>query len=86
MEALSVTVKEVVLGSMKISVKLPGMVRVNNVGAIFIANDITTLLCMKHVGIRYKSVNKYVRKGVIKTIFMKSAENDCDILTKNLYF
>ena len=41
------------LGSMKISVKLPVMVRVDNVGAIFMAIYITTKSHTKCVDIRY---------------------------------
>ena len=38
----------------------------------------------KHVDIRYKYVNEYLEDGTVKIIFVKSAENDSDILTKNL--
>ena len=70
--------------SMKISVKLPVTVRVDNLGAIFMASNITTTSCTKHVDIRYKNVNEYVEDGVVKSIFVKSTENDCNIITKNL--
>ena len=29
-------------------------------------------------------MNKYVENGIVKIIFVKSAENDRDMLTKNL--
>ena len=29
-------------------------------------------------------MNEYVKEGVVKIIFVKSADNDNDILTKNL--
>ena len=45
------------LGSMKIAVKYPVMVRVHNVGAILMASNIKTTCCTKHVDIRYKYVN-----------------------------
>ena len=38
----------------------------------------------KHVDIRYKHVNEYVKDGVVKIVFVKSADNDNIILTKNL--
>ena len=55
--ALLKTVKEVMfviqlLGSMKVLVKLPVMVRVDNVGAIFMVSNITTMSKTKHVDIR----------------------------------
>jgi len=37
-----------------------------------------------YVDIRYKYVNEYVEDGVIKIIFVKSGDNDSDIMTKNL--
>ena len=45
------------LGNMKIA-KYPVMVRVNDVGAIFMASNITTTCCTKHVDIRYKYINE----------------------------
>ena len=44
------------LGSMKISVKLPFMVRVDSVGAIFMASNITTMSYTKHLDVRHKHV------------------------------
>ena len=87
--ALSQAVKEVMfmvqlLGSMQIVVEYPVMVRVDNVGAIFMASNITNISCSKHVDIRYKYVNEYVKDGVVKIVFVKSADNDSNILTKNL--
>ena len=67
---------------MKITVKYPVTVRVDTVGAIFIASNITTTCHTKHVDIRYKYVNEYVEDGVVKIVFVKSADNDSDILTK----
>ena len=45
------------LGSMKILVKYPVMVRVDNVGAIFMASDITITCHTKHVDIQYKYIS-----------------------------
>ena len=87
--ALSEDVMEVMfviqlLGIMKISVKLSVMVRVDNVGTIFMATNILTTSFTKHVDIRYKYVNKYVEDEIVNFIFAKSAKNDSNILTKNL--
>ena len=59
--ALFETVKEVMFetqlqGSMKISVQLPVMVRVENVGAVFMASNITITSHMKYIDIRYKYI------------------------------
>ena len=34
---------------------------------------------------RCKCVNKYVEDGIVKIIFVRSAENDSDILTENIH-
>ena len=87
--ALSEVVKEVMfmvlfLGSMKLSIKYIVMVGVDNVGAIFMASNITTTSCTKHMDIRYKYVKEYVEDGIVKMFFVKSADNDSYILTENL--
>ena len=60
------------------------MVRVDNLGSILMASNITTTSCTKHVDIRYKYVNEYVEHEVVKIVFVKSAENDSNIITKNV--
>ena len=87
--ALSEAVKEIMfvlqlLESMKIKVKLPVTVRVDNVGAIFMSKNISTSNRTKHVDIRTKYVNEYVEDGIIKIIFVQSSDNDSDIMTKNV--
>ena len=72
------------LGSMKIDVKLPVMVRVDNIGAIFMSQNVTTTSNTKHVDIRTKFVFEYQEDGVIKIFFVKSEDNDSDIMIKNL--
>ena len=86
--ALSEVVKELkfilqILESMKIKVKLPIYVKVDNVGAIFLANNKTTGDRTKHVDVRYHFVREFIEDGIVKIIFVKSAENDADIFTKN---
>ena len=49
---------------------------------MYVASDITTMPHTKHVDIKYKYVNDYAEDGVVKMIFVKSNENDCDVLTK----
>ena len=72
------------LQSMKIKVKFPIIVHFDNVGAIFMTNNITTIGCTKHMDICYKFVREYVEDGIIKIVFVKSADNDSDIMTKYL--
>ena len=73
--ALSKAVREVMfivqlLESMQVVVKYPVMVRVDNVGTIFMASNSTTTSRMKHVDIKYKYVNEYVEDGTVKIIFV----------------
>ena len=68
----------------EISVKLPVMVRVENVGATFIAGNVTLSSHIMHVNRRYKHVNLYVEDGMVKKVFVKSADKISNILTKNL--
>ena len=87
--ALSEAIKEVMfvsqlLTSMKIWVQYPIIVHVDNVRAIFMAQNITTSSCTKHVDVRYKYVNEFVEDGVVKIVFVKSKENNADLFTKNL--
>ena len=42
------------LGSMKILFRFPLTAKVDNVGTIFMASNITTTSCTKHMDIRYK--------------------------------
>ncbi len=71
------------LQSIKIKVKFPIIVSVDNVGAIFMTKNITTTWYSKHVDISYKFVTEFIQDGIIKVISFKSA-NDSDIVTKNL--
>ena len=56
--------------SMKISIKLPVMVKIDNVGTIFMASNITTTSCTKQMDIRYKCVNKYVKDGIVRIVLL----------------
>jgi hypothetical protein len=87
--ALSEATKEIMfvlqlLKSMHIKVELPITVRVDNIGAIWMSQNVNTSNRTKHVDIRTKYVNEYCEDGVLKIIFVKSADNDSDIMTKNL--
>ena len=87
--ALSEATKEVMfvvqlLGSMKIAIKYPVMVKVDKIGAIFMASNIATTCHTKHVDIWYKFVNEYAEDRVVEVVFVKSTDNDSNILTKKL--
>ena len=82
--AVSEVVKEIkflyqVLRSMEIKVPLP----LDNVGAIWLANNSSVSERTKHVDLRAHFVRDMIKDQVIETNFVKSAENDSDITTKN---
>ena len=72
------------LESMKIQVKLPITVRVDNVGDIFMANNVSAKICTKHIDIHTKYVNEVIEDAICKIIFVFSEENTSDIMMKNL--
>jgi hypothetical protein len=87
--ALSEAAKEIkfvvmILESLGIRVKLPIVVRVDNVGAIFMSENVSTSSRTRHVDIRYHYVREFVEDGFIKIIFVKSEENLSDGFTKNI--
>ena len=73
-----------VLQSMEIEVELPITVYVDNIRAIFLANNHTTSDHTKHKDICYLLIHEYVEDGLIKIEFIKLEENDADLFTKNL--
>ena len=68
---------------MQIQTQLPVIVRVDNSAAIYTQN-ITTTTQTKHIDVRTKFVKELCEDGIIKIIFVRSEDNDSDILTKNL--
>ena len=86
--AISEVVAEVmfikqVLESMGQLVKLPIIVEVDNVGAIYLSKNPGLSQRTKHVDIRFHFVREFVRDGIVEVIFIKSEENRSDIFTKN---
>jgi hypothetical protein len=73
-----------ILEFLKIEVVLPIIVRVDNVGAIYLANNAVSGPRTKHVDIRYHFVRDYIEEGTVKIVFVRSEENDSDLYTKNL--
>jgi len=89
--ALSEATKEIrfvyeLLVSMKVPVKTPIICNVDNVGAIFMAENATATPKSKHIDIKAKFVTQFVADKFIKVIFVKSEDNVADIFTKNVQF
>ena len=87
--ALSEAAREVkfvyqVLRSMGMEMKLPIVVRVDNIGAIFIGSNVSVSQRSKHIDVRYHFVREFVHEGFLRIVFVKTKDNDADIFTKNL--
>jgi hypothetical protein len=72
-----------ILLTMDVLVQLPIMVRVDNVGAIFMSESHSTTGNTKHIYIRYNFVRQYVDEGYLKTIFVKSGDKLSNRYSKN---
>ena len=86
--AVSEVVKEIkvlyqILRSMEIKVPLPIKVQVDNVGAIWLANNSSVSERTKHVDLRAYFARDMIKDQVIEINFVKSAENDIDIMIEN---
>jgi hypothetical protein len=73
-----------VLISMGIPVQLPVIIRVDNMGAIFMSQNGSATSRTRHVDTRYHFVREFVMSGFIKIIFVRSADNVADPFTKNV--
>ena len=85
--ALSEAIKEVLFlislcESMNIRVQLPVTVRVDNVGTIFMSNNVTTTGRTRHI--RTMFIREHVEDGTVKIVFVRSEDNDSDMMTKNV--
>jgi hypothetical protein len=86
--AVSEVAKEIlfakqVLESMGIGLILPIIIKCDNVGAIYLSNNHTVGQRTKHIDTRRHFVREYVEDGILKIMFVKSGDNDADIMTKN---
>jgi Reverse transcriptase (RNA-dependent DNA polymerase) len=86
--ALSEVTKEIifvkqVLETMGINLVLPILVKVDNVGAIYLSNNYSLSQRTKHIDIRRHFVREFVQDGILKTIFVPTDENEADMHTKN---
>jgi len=72
------------LKSIGFEVEIPLVVTVDNVGAIYMTENVTATSKTKHVEIRYHFVREFVQDGFLKIVFANMKENDADIFTKNV--
>jgi hypothetical protein len=69
---------------MGIKVKLPIVIIVDNMGAIFMAENVSVSQRTKHIDLRARFINQYVEDGFVKIIFVRTTENLSDGFTKNV--
>ena len=62
----------------------PVTVRVDNMGAIFMAENASSSSRTRHIDIRWHFTRNLTKDKVIEIIFCKSAENKSDGFTKNV--
>jgi hypothetical protein len=87
--ALSEAAKEIkfvvqILLSMGIPVQLPVIVRVDNMGAIFMSENASASSRTKHVDTRYHFVREFVEDGFIRIVFVRTVDNVSDSFTNNV--
>ena len=87
--AISEAVKEIkfiyyLLEDIGIKVELPILVKTDNVGAMFMAQNASSGVRTRHVDTRYHFVRENLEDGIIKIEFVKSVDNESDIFTKNV--
>jgi len=87
--SISEVVKEIlfvrqVLKTLDIEVELPIKVLVDNVGAIQMSNNNVSGAATRHVNMRYHFVRELICNKIIEVGFIRSDENDADLMTKNL--
>jgi len=71
-----------VLLSIGIEVELPIIVHVDNVGAIFMAENVSTSTRTKHVNVHYHFVREFIKEGFIRIIFVRTKDNKADIFQR----
>jgi hypothetical protein len=86
--ALSEATKEIkfmaqVLESVGIVVHYPITVFVDNIGAIFMSENISATNRTRHIDARAHFVHEYIEDGFLLVQFVRTEENHADIFTKN---
>ena len=62
----------------------PIEINVDNIGAIYLSKNATTGNQTKHADTRYNFFWEYIKKGIVKIVFVCSEDNKADLMTKNL--
>ena len=60
----------------------PIEINVDNIGGIYLSNNETTGNHTKHMDTRYHFVQEYIKKGIVKIVFVRSEDHKADLITK----
>ena len=87
--ACSEAVKEIpfvvqILLFLGVPVELPVVVKVDNIGAIFMTENATSSVKTRHMDMRYRYVVELQNSGLIKTTFVPTKLNVSDVETNNV--
>ena len=69
---------------MGIKVKHPMTININNTGAMFVGMNRMVGQRTKHIDIRANFVREFIQDDVLKLVFVRTIENNADLLTKNM--
>jgi hypothetical protein len=67
-----------------LKIEYPILVNVDNIGAIYMADNASSSKRTKHVDARYHYVRDWIEDEILKVIFVRTSENQSDPNTKNL--
>ena len=87
--AASEAVKEIVfvtqvLNTIGIPVETPVIVRIDNMGAIFMAENASSSIRTRHIDIKWHFTRNLTKDKIIKIVFVRTADNKSDGFTKNV--
>jgi hypothetical protein len=71
------------LRDMGTPVKLPIMVRDDNIGVMFMAENASSGLRARHIDTKYHFIMEHCEEVLIKIVLVKTDENDPDLFIKN---
>jgi hypothetical protein len=74
-----------VLESLNIKIKKPIILFMDNIGAMFVAENPSATKHTRHIDARYHFIREYIIEGSLKIIFVNSLQNQADLFTKNVH-
>jgi hypothetical protein len=86
--AISEVAKEILfikqlMDTIGIPIRLPIIVRADNIGAIFLASNFSVGQRTKHIDILTHFIREFIEDEILKIILIRTEDNDADIFTKN---